>query len=841
MMNISNKYIKNSLVREKNKLVPIKITIIVAVIALSVFIFTMGSTIKNSREIAIKSYGDYHAAISVEMDSSKVELLEKNVSIDKIAYGKTLDDEYGMENDFIYKINVADSNFIDLISTKLINGKIPEKVSEVIIPFSLSQDLNLRNGDLLKTKTKNGEIKEYIVTGNYDHSTYTWDNEIILYTFDEPENIKNTANAITLWYKDKSETYDITPKIYSLLGEKDYKDAVKNGGLRYNSYYLSSYFINSQDFYFPSENMPKILIIGSSIIALFFIILIKNIFTIWEKKHLREYGLLISIGATKTDLIKMILKRLFLISLKPVTIGLALGTLIDFILIKIANKYYILSQQNLYMENVRSLNFTINPILIGLILLFTILVLTIVALWPITALFKISPLEAMNEYRVSNSKKKKFMPINKDSFVKDLYKINKKNNRGKHILSSFAIVLSIFIFSLTLSLSSGLGLELKYNSKDELEYFDYKIDYWHPKTLNEDLLENLTDGYSKDYMTFRKIDLYLDKDNYYKNIMDDNYYNSIYPKYIEQMGKDELSVTVVGIENRKFKEIINEQRLSMDDFSSMYDCLIVNSAPIDYSKPYAFIEHDKIFKENNQDIILNEFHSNEELSNKFIMKPLAYTLDRNILKVPQAYGILFLVPMDNYLSLISDVKYPSESMVRESIFLKSSDERTFEDLKEYVNINLNPRNVEIYNHENIKAYEKNSNKILYSILFAFSIISGIIGLSASYSSTESYRQSQEKNYALLQVVGMDYKGLKKLIHLDVFDNILKISIMSIIGIGIAGFLGTTAYKPFTILQILANMNFSILLVYIIIIFIILYKNNNKLLNNIDLNINSRIM
>lgn len=474
-MKIYDTYIKNSLKRENKKLLSLKITIFIAVVALSIFVLIMGSFIKNNQEMAIRFFGDFHVIINADMNEKKIDRLEKNVNIEKIGFTQFLGLEKDKNSDFTYRVDSMDSNYIQFWQNQMVTGQLPTQEGEIIIPNSLSNDLNLKIGDKIDTKTENGEDKEYRITGFYDKNSFTWEkNEnstwqkvFDTYTYKDANSIKNKANGIMIWYKDMKKTYELTPEIFDFVTDGgNYEYAIENNLFMYNDIYLSSHFVNSKDIYTNTsvEKAPKILFIGSIIIGGFFIILIKNILNIWENKNRREYGLLINVGATKEDLVKLIIKRLWRLSHIPILIGLVTGIALDFIFVKIVDKFYMLSQENSFSQNIYSIKFTISPILIALILVVTLLVLAIVSLWPIIKVYRLSPIEAMSEHKIANKrfKKKKKHSIKGKSFIKDLFKINRSTHRKKTLIFSLAISISIFILSIMLALSSGLDLDLTY-------------------------------------------------------------------------------------------------------------------------------------------------------------------------------------------------------------------------------------------------------------------------------------------------------------------------------------------------------------------------------------------
>lgn len=643
------------------------------------------------------------------------------------------------------------------------------------------------------------------------------------------------------------KTFELTPEIFAQISDMDYEDAFSKGVVKYNFGYLESRFVKSDIITSDTfaDSYPKILVIGSIIILLFTTILIKNIFATWENEQRREYGLLLSIGATKFDLLKLILKRLFEIAIKPIVAGMVLGIIIDFVLVKIVNHYFVMSQQNLYLSNVQNMKFTITWWALMLIIFLIAILLAIVALSPLKKILRLNPSEAIHIRQEKTNKKFKRMQLKAESFIKDLHKIMNRDNRFKNILLIATMAMSIFIFALALSLSSGLDLNLEYNSLNELEYYDYKIDYWNSNRLSENILAEIRRDYASDLITFRSLNLYLDNPKDYENLFSSEYYANGYENYREYFKQDQLRINLMAIENKKFEQIISDYGLRLEDFGENR-AIVINSFPNDFNLPLKSLEYEKLFNENIEKLYLNEFSkdsmASENSDNPFVIEPIKFIEDRDILNVPIISSMItVLIPMDNYIQIADKIVYVSDSMIKDTIYIKSNGVKTYEELKSYFENKFNTRNVEINNRETINAFTKNSNKMLYSILYALAIISSIVGLSASYGATESNRLYRQKDYALYQIVGMDNDMLKKLVRMEVNRKLIMLVIVAIVAVFAAALLTTTAYKPFGALQIIKNMKFWALIIYIASIAITLYINNNRYLKDIDLAINQRMI
>jgi putative ABC transport system permease protein len=199
------------------------------------------------------------------------------------------------------------------------------------------------------------------------------------------------------------------------------------------------------------------------------------------------------------------------------------------------------------------------------------------------------------------------------------------------------------------------------------------------------------------------------------------------------------------------------------------------------------------------------------------------------------------MPMDNFISILNNLDTAADVFNLESLYLKTSEYANLEEIKNKTKEYLNIRDLEFFNRENLYAFESNSNKMLYSLILIVTIFIAIVGISSSYSATNSMRESRKQEFVLLQMVGMDKSILKKLIIREVNYNMLFIVIISIFFLLISAYIGTTAYDFFKTFEVLLNMKIYLWLLYLLLIYIILRKNYLKNLKDVELTMNSRIM
>lgn len=845
-MKIYDRYIENSLKKSKASLRPLKVTIFIAVLTLSIFAFISSSIIKNGQEAAKKNYGDFHVLISTQLNQQKLSILEKNVNIDKLAFAR----EEGLEKvkgkDLTFAVTAIDRNYEQVIDRSLTYGRMPKTPKEIILPVDRASDLKLKLGDPLVTKDENGEEKTYTLVGFIDYDVNTWEKEAPAFIHRGKGQIESEASQVAIWYKNIRDSYDLTPELAQALG-LDYAKAIEGGLLRYNSLYLSSHFVNSKDWLTGSisEKYPKIMGTGLLLIALFFVVVIKSIFTVWESSQIREYGLLLSIGAKKRDLKNLVLKRLYKLALRPVLLGLVFATILSILILKIMTYYYFLASENLVRSLDNGFYFTPNPLIYLGILLVTGLVLSFAALGPVWKLGKINVVDSMKLYRIGKGKKKK-RDLKAKSFLKDISKINRGDQRGRVLFSSLSVSLGVFFLTLMLSLLTGLNLSTEYDSLDTMKNYDYCISYIHPKAFPKDLLGKLTDNFNNDYRNFRSCDFYILKENSYAEVLDPGYRKNFYDHYRDFYGAEEIQIKVIGLGEEKYQEFLREENISPEEGKKENAGILINRISTDFTKAKKLQTSTKALKEATENLVLGDYlteYTKEtgEKNGKVTIHILKYLEKEKFLKVPQEKNaLLFVTSMDQYFSIIRKSIQAHTGMVTEEIYFNNP-KMGVTQIKDLLSKQISSRDLEIASKESVNNFEYYSNRMVYSLFIAAALIAGGLGLTQAYSASSSMKEARKQEYTLLMVVGMDEKMLRKLSIKELNENMKFILAFSLLFLGAALFLAHKAYPVFSPFQIFRKINYLPLILYLGLIYLILRTYYLKILEGLELTRNSRII
>ena len=196
---------------------------------------------------------------------------------------------------------------------------------------------------------------------------------------------------------------------------------------------------------YSNINITLLLIVGlvASLVIIATIATIYNSFSIAISERKKQFGILNSIGATKSQIMKLVFLEGFLVSIVGIPIGLLSGTVAIDIVFKVIKTFFKTS-----MFGELDLRVVFSPIVLIVSTLVILLTIFISALIPAINAAKISPLEA-----IKNSSNLKVGKIKSSKLVKKIFKTegelaykNLRRNKGKFRITLFSLVISIVIF-----------------------------------------------------------------------------------------------------------------------------------------------------------------------------------------------------------------------------------------------------------------------------------------------------------------------------------------------------------------------------------------------------------
>ena len=453
-MNILNELTVKSLKKNKRRTVLTIFEILLSV-ALITAITTFVSSMQGSLvDFAKKNSGNYHILVeNVPKDKQKYllhnEKAEKKIVIQTIGNAKPLSLQYeeGVNEENATKIKVRavkKENFSDL-GMILQSGKFPQSENEIVIPEHFWGDYTtkIRVGDKLKLNI-DGKEKEYTVSGISGMSAVEFHSEegmlgCSLFTISDDEKISENIDVAMLM-KNPKDTFAFREMLEKELGLHELQ--------------INNILLDFQGAVVNANVLVVLKVLAGMVIGIILltsIFVIKNSFDISITERLKQYGMLVSVGATSKQIRKNVLFEGVVLGIIAIPLGVLLGVGAIWCTLQVVMK--ILEGTSFGGEVELKMYVSVVAILIAVAI--AIVMIYISSLIPAKKAQKVSPMEAIREAKDTKLEAKK---LRTSKLFRKVFGIegeiarkNLKRSRKKYRITVFSIFISIVLF---LSISS---------------------------------------------------------------------------------------------------------------------------------------------------------------------------------------------------------------------------------------------------------------------------------------------------------------------------------------------------------------------------------------------------
>ena len=414
----------------------------------------------------IKTSGSFYATFT-DIDKEKASVITKSSGVSEYGYKKDLGSIILDKKDSTsLDINVFDKNTINSFQITLKNGNYPKNQSEIVVTQALLNKWNKKIGDKITlnlgeliyddmgmiSKLKNSQKTTFKIVGTLDKAPYN-SKLFAIAGFDINTVDKNENFDVSICTKNPKDIYKTAISIGENIGlvqKDDPQDESYNYDEQANLYFKDIEYnegllrlLGASSY--SNINITLLLIVGlvASLVIIATIATIYNSFSIAISERKKQFAILNSIGATKSQIMKFVFLEGFLVSIVGIPIGLLSGTVAIDIVFKVIKTFFKTS-----MFGELDLRVVFSPIVLILSTLVILLTIFISALIPAINAAKISPLEA-----IKNSSNLKVGKIKSSKLIKKIFKTegelaykNLRRNKGKFRITLFSLVISIVIF-----------------------------------------------------------------------------------------------------------------------------------------------------------------------------------------------------------------------------------------------------------------------------------------------------------------------------------------------------------------------------------------------------------
>lgn len=466
----------------------------------------------------VENNGDFHATV-YDVQKKDLSKVTKNAGISKYAYSENLDFGKYKDEKFLLQMKSYDKGAFDGYQISLKEGNMPTNNKEIV----LSEDSYIlkekKIGDIITLKVGKRVTKEGdILTGSWMD-----EDEKLIDTHKEQYKIVGIVNKPG-FEMGKQITTAISYLDINTMGDKDsvnvsisankpkeiYSIAeliAKNLGLKVEGTIdedIDSYYNNENNIYYENlqfnehllrlqsasaydninGGIDKIIIFVTSLVIICTIATVYNAFSISISERKKQFGILNSIGATKSQTTKLVLMEAFLVSVIGIPLGLFAGTFAIDMVFKIIGSFYSSS-----LVGELGLRVVYSPTVIILSAIIVIITILISAILPARQAAKISPLEA-----IKNSSNLKIGKVRDSKIVRALFKAegvlaykNLRRNKKKFRITLFSLIISVVIF---ISFSGFMTLFINAN-KVQFGQLNYDLNLSSSSEMDKKSLEEL--------------------------------------------------------------------------------------------------------------------------------------------------------------------------------------------------------------------------------------------------------------------------------------------------------------------------------------------------------------
>lgn len=596
-MNIFNKVTVRSLKKNRVRTIVTIIGIILST-AMICAVTTFVSSMQNyALQYAVYKLGDWHG-MAADVSVQTYENIAASKEVENVSYAQLLGyAEIGSNNEkkpYLYVMGGDTDSFFTMFPVHMISGELPKNSSEIILPehlesnggvtyqigdkvllelgermyngVSLGQEDAYCNGDTENVNKESIEVhdkREYTVVGSYERLNYE------LESYSAPG-----YTALTVVDSDITDDmcfnvyFNLTKpsKIYSFMSTMNIGDTVNSDVLLYSG--VSRF-----------DNFKAMLVgLASIVIALIMfgsISLIYNAFSISVSERTKQFGLLLSIGATKKQLRKTVLFEAIAVSVIGIPIGILAGIGGIGITLKIIGGMFFSMMGGSFDLPLR-ICVSYQSILIAIVVA---LVTVLISAWiPSKRATKVSAVEAIRQNADIKADRKKLKTSKLTYKVFGLpgvlankyYKRSKRKYRTTVVSLFMSIVLFVSASAFTSYLMESVSGGFSSNQYDLMYYLkDFRS--LNGKTYDEvlDLLKSDT-SVSRGAFVARFAFSGAISDSYLTDKFKDSRVTEEYSDevYIENGEKTEIYAFIYFVDDAEFKTLLNENGLNSDEFEN---------------------------------------------------------------------------------------------------------------------------------------------------------------------------------------------------------------------------------------------------------------------------------
>lgn len=461
----------------------------------------------------INRKGAFHATFH-DIKKEDVDKITKSSGISKSSISDNLGySKLSNEKKNLVSVKAFDKEGFEGYQIKLKEGRFPTNSNEIVlseramplIDKKVGDSINLNIGKRVDKNQKeieipivhdnetivDGKSKNFKIVGVMNKLDDDIDNDVVsgITYLDIKEKTKGDKVNVAICANEPSEIYEIAPAISKNLGLKvasndDSDDMIYNNdnGVAYENLSFNEHLLRlkgASAYANINRSINAAMFVVTTLVVVCTVATIYNAFSISINDRKKQFGILNSIGATKSQIMKIVFIEAIVVSVIGIPLGLITGTFAIDLIFKLIK--YMFSSSVIAHLNLRVVY---NPYVIILSALIVLLTILVSAILPAINAAKTPPLEA-----IKNSSSLKLGKVKDSKLVRLLFKTegvlaykNLRRNKKKFRITLFSLIISVVIF---ISFSGFVELFIKANEAS-VGQVNYDVRLWKGGILEGD-------------------------------------------------------------------------------------------------------------------------------------------------------------------------------------------------------------------------------------------------------------------------------------------------------------------------------------------------------------------
>ena len=461
----------------------------------------------------INRKGAFHATFH-DIKKEDVDKITKSSGISKSSISDNLGySKLSNEKKNLVQVKAFDKEGFEGYQIKLKEGRFPTNSNEIVlseramplIDKKVGDSINLNIGKRVDKNQKeieipivhdnetivDGKSKNFKIVGVMNKLDDDIDNDVVsgITYLDIKEKNKGDKVNVAICANEPSEIYEIAPAISKNLGLKvasndDSDDMIYNNdnGVAYENLSFNEHLLRlkgASAYANINRSINAAMFVVTTLVVVCTVATIYNAFSISINDRKKQFGILNSIGATKSQIMKIVFIEAIVVSVIGIPLGLITGTFAIDLIFKLIK--YMFSSSVIAQLNLRVVY---NPYVIILSALIVLLTILVSAILPALNAAKTPPLEA-----IKNSSNLKLGKVKDSKLVRLLFKTegvlaykNLRRNKKKFRITLFSLIISVVIF---ISFSGFVELFIKANEAS-VGQVNYDVRLWKGGILEGD-------------------------------------------------------------------------------------------------------------------------------------------------------------------------------------------------------------------------------------------------------------------------------------------------------------------------------------------------------------------